>query len=129
MHLMARDIDRNHSLTTEIPLQVGNDKWGDETTTGCIDMDRGIQPLFNKQIIHCLDVLVFSRVRGTYNVSMLHYQGRTLRTKDAADSDSILIYQIDSLLCIDNVSVLSAVNKLLLDLKVSSRLLPANLDS
>lgn len=111
---MTGDIDRNDILEAEIPLEVRHDKGGDETSTGCINVDRHIEVLLNQQVIDSLDVLVLARVRGA---------------EDGADTNGVLINEVDRLLGVNDVAVGRAVDELLLDLKVAGGLFPADLNS
>lgn len=110
---MTGDIDRDDILEAEIPLKIRNDKGGDETSAGGINVDRHIEVLLNQQVIDSLDVLVLARVRGT---------------QDGADTDGILVNKVDRLLGVNDVAVGRAVDELLLDLEVAGGLLPADLD-
>lgn len=49
-------------------------------------------------------------------------------TQDRADSNSILIDQIDRLFRIDDIALLGAVDVFLFDFEIASCLFPANLD-
>ena len=60
-------------------------------------------------------------IRGRYALSSVG------GSEDSTDADGVLVDEIDSLLRIDHETVLSAVHKALLDIKVPSRLLPAHL--
>ena len=77
-------------------------------------MDRDIKALTNEEIVDSLDVLVLARVCGAEN---------------DADADGVFVYKLNSLFRVNDESVGGAVDEFLLDLKVSRRLLPANLDS
>ena len=104
-YLVARHIDRDYVLKTEIPFKIRNDKRGDKPATGSIDVDRGVQTLLAEQIVDGLDVLILASVSGA---------------EDGADSNGVFIHQVDRLLRIDHVAVGSAVYELLIYFEIPS---------
>jgi hypothetical protein len=77
-------------------------------------MDGNVKVALDQQVVDGLCVLVLAGVG---------------RAENGADTNGVLVDEIDSLLRVDNVAILGAVDILLLDIKVTSSLLPADLDS
>jgi hypothetical protein len=75
-------------------------------------MDRRIKTLLYKQIIDRLHILILTRVGGPQN---------------HANTNRVLVHQVDRLLRVNDKAVLGAVHKLFVHLKVPRRLLPAHL--
>ena len=113
-YLVARHVDGNHPWKTEIPLKIGHDKRGDESTAGSVDVNRRLESLLTEQVVDGLHVLILASIGSTQN---------------AADADGVLVNQVDSLLGVDDVAVRGAVDELLIDLEVAGSLLPTDLDS
>jgi len=111
---VAGCVDRDHLLESEIPLQFRDHERSHKSARRSIDMNHSINILLDQQIINRLSILILSRIS---------------RAQNNANTNSILIHEVDSLLGINHVSVRCAINVLLLNLKISRRLLPANLDS
>lgn len=109
---MARGVDGDDSGQSEIPLEIGQHKGGDEATAGRIDVDRDIQPLLLQEVVDTLDVLIVAGIR---------------RAQDNGNANGIFIHQVHSLLRINRVPVRRAVDILLLNLKVARGLFPADL--
>lgn len=111
--LVAGDVDGDDLFTSEIPLEVGDDKGGDETTAGSIDVDGDIHAPLNQEVVDGLDILVLTSVSGTEN---------------STDTDGVLVAKVNSLIGVQDEAIGGAHDELLLNLKVSRRLFPADLD-
>ena len=111
--LVAGGVDRDHLLESEIPLQFRNHEWSHESSRSSINVNDRINLLLDQQIINLLSILVLSCVSCA---------------KNDADTNGILVNQVDGLLGINDISLRCAVNIFLLDLEISGRLLPADLN-
>ena len=110
--LVARGVNGNDFLKAEIPLQLWNDEGSYESTRRSIDVDNSINVLLDQQIVDRLRIFVFARV---------------CRAQDNTNTNRILVNHGNRLLGVNHVSLRRAENVFLLNLKVSSCLLPAYL--
>ena len=85
-----------------------------DTGLGQLTMDGDVKVALDQEVVDGLGVLVFASVCGTEN---------------GANTDGVLVDEVNSLLRVDNVAILRAIDILLLDIEVTSGLLPADLDS
>jgi hypothetical protein len=76
-------------------------------------VDWAVNALLNQEVVDSLDILVFSSVRGS---------------QDSADTDGVLVNQLDGFFGIDHIALVGTEDVLLFDVKVAGGLLPANLD-
>ena len=76
-------------------------------------MDGAVDLLLDQEVVDGFDVLVFSRVGGA---------------DDGADTDGVLVHELDGLLGVDHEAILSAEDVTFFDLKVAGGLFPAHLD-
>jgi hypothetical protein len=112
--LVARNVDGNHLLESEIPFEVRDHERSNESTRSSINMNNRINLLLNQQIIDSLRILIFTRVS---------------RAQNNTNTNRILIHELDRLLGINNISVRCAEHVFLLDLEVACSFLPADLHS
>lgn len=111
-YLVAGGVDGDDSGQSEIPLQVGQDKGGDEAAAGSVDVDGDVQAALLQEVVDALDVLVVAGVSGA---------------QDDGNANGVLVNQVHGLRGINGVPVGSAVDVLLLDLEVARGLFPADL--
>jgi hypothetical protein len=112
LSIEVRADEKAYLLKTEVPNKVGSDERRHETTRSSINVDRAIDVPLDEQVIDLLGIFVLSSESCAEN---------------GADTNSVLVNQVDSLFRVDHISLGSAVDVLLLDVKVASGLLPAHL--
>jgi hypothetical protein len=104
--------EKAYLLKTEIPNKVRSDERRHEATRSGVNMDRAINVPLNEQVVDLLGIFVLASES---------------RAENGANTNGVLVNQVDSLFRVDNVSLRSAVDVLLLNVKVASGLLPAHL--
>jgi hypothetical protein len=112
--LVARNVDGNHLLESEIPFEVRDHERSNKSTRSSINMNNRVNLLLNQQIIDSLRILIFTRVS---------------RAQNNTNTNCILIHEINSLLGINDISLRCAVHVFLIDLEVAGSFLPADLHS
>ena len=110
---MAGDVDGDDFLEAEVPWEVGHYKRRHKTSAGSIHVDGAINFVLHKEIIDCLDILVLSSVGGA---------------NDGADTNSVLVNELDSLLWVDNIAFIGAVDITFFNIEIPGRFLPTDLD-
>lgn len=112
-HLVAGNVDRDNLFQTEIPLQIRDDKWSDKATAGGIDVNGAVNLLGDEQVVNGLGILVVAGVSGAEN---------------GDDTNGVFVDERHGELWVNDEALAGAVDILFLNLKVASRLFPADLD-
>lgn len=102
--LVARHVDADDPLETEVPFEFGLHERSNEATAGGIDVDGTLDTLLDQEIVDCLDVLILASVGSS---------------EDTTYANGVFIDELDRLLWVDDISILRAEDVFLLNLKVS----------
>jgi hypothetical protein len=100
---MSRDINADDFLQAKVPFKLGVNKRCYKASTSSINMNWAIDASLHQKVVDGFRILVFSSVRST---------------KNDADTNRVLIDEVDSLFWIDDVSVIGAIDEFLLNFKV-----------
>ena len=106
------DVDGDDFLETEVPLEVGYNERSYEASAGSIHMDRAVDFLLDQEVVDGFDVLVLAGVGGA---------------DDGADTDRVLVDELDSFGGVDHVAVFGAVDVAFFDFEVAGGFFPADL--
>ena len=110
---VTRDVDRDDLFQTEVPWEFWHNERCHEASASSIDVDGAVNFLLNQEIIDCLDILVLAGIRCA---------------NDGANTNGVLIDQVDGLFGVNHVAVLSAEDVTFLNFEVACGFFPADLD-